>query len=221
MVLASNVEHISRWHADLTASHLQPCTIRQAVSHDRLYRLCHTTSLPSLSCCKQPLLPLHPAGACAQRQRKGIALASILSLCSPDPETGHNVGGLALRLWVNLQPVDTPTARGPRRLASPALGSPPWKDNAPRWRDVDRLRPGALPAWRGREWWSRAETGSAQARRYRMTHVPTGIRCQGHSDIRQTNASQLVAVIINGGNQVGIEFANLGGQERRLPFLHS
>src|SRR5262245_30008248 len=53
-----------------------------------------------------------------------------------------------------------------------------------------------------------------------MTQVPTGVRRQGNSDIRQSDAGQLVTIRIDSRNQVGIGFANLGGQERRFPFIH-
>src|SRR6266478_778637 len=46
-----------------------------------------------------------------------------------------------------------------------------------------------------------------------MAHVPTGVRRQGHTDIRQTDASTLVAICIDCCNQVGIGLAHLGGQD--------
>src|SRR6266550_5793509 len=91
----------------------------------------------------------------------------ILLLPPPDPGTGRSVGRLALRPWVGPRPAGNLAAPASRRLVSPGPGSPPWKDSAPLWMNAGRLRPGALPPLRGREWSSRAATGSAQARQYR------------------------------------------------------
>src|SRR5881396_3892944 len=53
-----------------------------------------------------------------------------------------------------------------------------------------------------------------------MAHVPTSVRRQGHTDIRQTDAGQLVAVRIDCGHQVGIGLTNLGRKERSNPLIH-
>src|SRR4030095_11552898 len=54
-----------------------------------------------------------------------------------------------------------------------------------------------------------------------MAYIPPGVRCQGHTEIWQTDASSLVAVFIDCCHQVSIGFANLGRQSGRYALIHS